>query len=85
MRIALATAYISRCLETIHARHVHVEQDHGKVACQQFAQGCLTGFHGNDVLAQFLQHGVQHQPVFRPVVDHEYGGTLDPRRRISRR
>ena len=79
MRVALTAAYISRGLESIHARHVHVEQDHGKVTLKQCAQGRLTGFNCNYFLAQFFQHGVQHQPVFRPVVDHEYGGSLRPR------
>jgi hypothetical protein len=58
-------------LEAVHARHVHVEQDHREILVQDVLQGLLAGLGLDQVLAQLGQDRLQHDELVGPVVDQE--------------
>jgi hypothetical protein len=69
-----------RRLEAVHARHVHVEQDHRALVVEQPAQGLLAGGSGDDVLVQLLEDGPEHHALVEPVVDDEDVRAVERRR-----
>ncbi len=71
VRRALAAADERRRLEAVEARHVHVEQDDGEVALQDFLQRVLARARRDHVLLQILEDGLQHEPLVRAVVDDQ--------------
>jgi hypothetical protein len=60
-----------RGFEAVHARHSHVEQDHGEVLLQQLPQGIWAGGRLDHVLAQRGQDGSEREPFRRVIVDEE--------------
>jgi hypothetical protein len=52
-------------LEAVHARHVHVEQDHRALVVEQPAQRLLARGSGDDVLLQLLEDGAEDHRLSR--------------------
>ena len=67
---------VRRGLEAVHARHLHVEQDHRVVVGEQRLQRLLAGGRADQGLAEGDEDRLEREQVLRPVVDEQ-----DPRRR----
>ena len=62
---ALARLDQPRGLEAVHARHLHVEQDHGEVALEQAAQRGLARLRAHESLAERLENRLEREQVLR--------------------
>jgi hypothetical protein len=60
-----------RRLEPVHPRHLHVEQDDGKVLPQQLLEGLRPRMRFDHPRPQARKEGFQGKQVLRPVVDHQ--------------
>src|SRR5262249_13997785 len=58
-------------LKAIHTRHVHVQDDGGKIFPEQTAQGFLARSNADDVLVQLRQHHFEREPLVGTIVHHE--------------
>jgi uncharacterized cupredoxin-like copper-binding protein len=72
----LAAAYVAGGLETVHSRHVDVEQDDGEFALEHALQRFLTRLCGDDVLSQLGERAGERDQVGRPIVHDEDAGLL---------
>jgi hypothetical protein len=63
-------------LQAVHARHVHVEQDHRALVVEEPAQRLLARGRGDDVLVELLEDGAEDHPLVEPVVDDEDVGSV---------
>ena len=69
-------------LEPVHARHVHVEQDHRRLIVEEPAQRLLARRGSDDVLVELLEDGAEDDALVEPVVDDQDVRALrTPRRR----
>ena len=58
-------------LESVHVRHLHVEQDYRKLVAQELAQRIRAAVRAHKLVTQRLEDRLQCQQVFRPVIDQE--------------
>ena len=57
--------------ETIHMRHLHVQQDQADILFQQATQGRLTRFHTTKLPVAILEQGLHGLKVFRSIIHHQ--------------
>ena len=61
-----------RGLESVHAGHINVEQDHRAIVLEQPAQRILPRPLGDDFLIQSLENGGEYQQLVIPIVNDQY-------------
>src|SRR4051812_18567087 len=57
--------------ESIHARHVHVEQDHREILFEKATQSFSTRSGTNNILAQLFQNSLVREKLVGPIVDDQ--------------
>ena len=57
--------------QPVHARHIHVEKDHGALVVEEPPQRLLARGCRHDVLLQLLQDRAENDALVEPVVDDE--------------
>ena len=63
-------------LEAVHARHLHVEQDHGELVVEQAPQRLFARLDADELLAERLEDRLEREQVLGPVVDEQELGLL---------
>ena len=61
-------------LEAVHARHLHVEQDHGVLVVEQASQRLFARLDADELLAERIEDRLEREEVLRPVVDEQDPG-----------
>ena len=57
--------------KSVHAGHVHIEQNDGKIRGQDMAKRFASGIGADDVLAEVFEHGFEREELLRPVIDQK--------------
>ena len=67
----LAAANQPRRCKAIHARHIHIQQDDGKIFLQDGPQSVLSGYRGNNIAIRAFEHHAQREEQAGIVFDDQ--------------